>query len=251
MNNIALSPLGGWLATGNPDGTVYVFKVPSALPERDVGEVRPVEKGENAPDLSRAKRLHLDTFADPNSGFGQDNSDNKYWGYDRGKYFFKAPAGTWWARARVVEEEEYACELQGRVTGDATGAWGLYLHYAEKGHGVHVLVNGEGKWEIAPSIWEPEPNRGPYAGPVAHRAIKPGKATNKLLVVVRRRRLEIYINDEAVCEPVILDRNVSPGEMGLLALAKDEPSRIELQCLTIWSAKDLPAGGGPGKAGKP
>src|SRR5262249_53506985 len=80
---------------------------------------------------------------------------------------------------------------------------------------------------------------GPFAGPAAHRAVKKGKGSNRLLVVVRGRRLEVYVNGEAVCEPVTLDRDVTPATVGLCGRALKEKSRVEFERLTIWRAADL------------
>jgi hypothetical protein len=50
---------------------------------------------------------------------------------------------------------------------------------------------------------------------------------------------------------VILDRDVGPARVGLFAEAKEAASRMEVERLTIWSAKNLPVPGGADKVGKP
>jgi hypothetical protein len=39
---------------------------------------------------------------------------------------------------------------------------------------------------------------------------------------------------------VTLDRDVTPGAVGLYAAGRGHKSRVELEGLTIWSAKELP-----------
>jgi len=57
--------------------------------------------------------------------------------------------------------------------------------------------------------------------------------------VVRGRRLEVYVNGEAVCEPVTLDRDVTPAIVGLCGRALKGRSRVEFERLTIWPAAGL------------
>jgi hypothetical protein len=106
------------------------------------------------------------------------------------------------------------------------------------GNGIRVYLDGEGKWGMSP--WDRGPNRTPYAGPVAHRAVRPGNQANALLVVVRGRDVEVYVNGEGVCERVRLDRDITPGMIGLAGRADWGKVRLELERLTVWSAERLP-----------
>jgi hypothetical protein len=234
VQGLAFSPEGRYLATGNPDGTVYLLRVPEALPDREPLEVRPVEKGGSAPDLSRAKPLYLDTFADPHNGFGEGSDRFAKWGYVGGKYVMELNPGSLRYQGRGARYEDFACEVIGRVEGHPKGAWGVYVTEVGARRGVRVSLDGEGRWTVAP-VPEAEPNRAPYAGPVAHRAAKRGNESNKL-VVVQGRRLEVYVNGEAVCEPVILDRGLTPAYVGLYGATGPGKARLEFERLTIWPA---------------
>src|SRR5262249_1569165 len=97
----------------------------------------------------------------------------------------------------------FACQMVGRVTGPAGGRWGLHLNSRfEHGHGITVTLNSAGELQVEPSPWETEKFRGPDLGPLKHRAIKEGEAFNTLLVVVRGRVVEVYVNGAAVCDPI-------------------------------------------------
>jgi WD40 repeat protein/serine/threonine protein kinase len=248
-HDVAFTPEGRYLATANPDGTVYVFKVPAELPERELGDVRPLTGGARAPDLSRAKRLYQDTFGDANSGFGSGADPFVKWGYAGGKYFMELQPGRCVGRQRGPHRDEVACEVVGRVTGHATGAWGLFLHSPRGARGIRILVDGLGRWSITPSPWDADAARGPHAGPLAHRAIKKGKEANRLLVVARGSRIEVYVNGEAVCEPIVLERATTPTEVGLFGEARAEKTTVEFERFTEWSADGLPQPA-PGKNGK-
>jgi hypothetical protein len=237
VQGVALSPDGAYLATGNCDGTVHVHRVPKELPALEVCEVRPTEKGPKAPNLGKAERLYLDTFNDPESGWGRAKGEFDYVG---GKYVADREPGRnfFWHRAPLYQD--FACEVVGRVKRGPSGWWGVYIEEERTERGVRLCVNGKGQWKMLPGDDEPDPNRGPYGGPFAHPAIKKGAELNRLLMVLRGRRLEMYVNGQAVCEPVTLDRDVTPGHLGLWALAEDERTITELERFTVWSARAAP-----------
>jgi WD40 repeat protein/serine/threonine protein kinase len=240
VDAVAFSPEGRHLATGNPDGTIYLFGVPKTLPaEPEPGEVRLVDRGPPAPDLSRVKPQDIDTFA-RDTGFGSGGDKSCSYGYAGGKYFIEVQAKAWAGRVKDPPHEDFACELVGRVAGHPSGWMGLYLENVWTDQGIRVALSGTGRWSLAPAAWEPEPNRGPWGGPAPHPAVKRGNAVNKILLVVRGRRLEVSINGQAVCAPVTLDRDITPGKVGLWAEAEGEKARAEFERLTIWSARDLP-----------
>jgi hypothetical protein len=137
---------------------------------------------------------------------------------------------------RVARYTDFACEVVGHVAGPPTGQWGVFVRDDTAPRGVRVSLDGEGRWAMGPDPWQAEPNRAPWAGPVAHRAVKRGKESNKLLVVLRGRRLDVYVNGEAVCEPVTLDRGLTPAHVGLYGAAGPETARLEFERFTIWPA---------------
>jgi hypothetical protein len=231
----AFTPDGRYVATANCDGTIYLFRVPRQLPEREVGEVRPLARGPAAPDLTQAKRLLLDTFADPKSGLNQGDRPSGSWGYAGGKYFIKPKPPAGFGSLAPGRYSDFACEVAGRVEGHPSGWWGVYAGDPLTNHGLLVSLNGEGKWAITPLPWEQEPT-GPYSpGTVEHRAVRKGTAVNKLLVLVRGAQMEVYVNGETVCEPIFLGRTITPAFLGLYGRAEAQASRLEFERLTVWS----------------
>jgi hypothetical protein len=81
-----------------------------------------------------------------------------------------------------------------------------------------------------------------------HRAVRPGDAVNTLLVIVRgqpsARKLEIYVNGIAVCDPVPLSPFFLPGEQKFrfaLAAVAEKNVLAEFRHLTVWPAEQVPA----------
>src|SRR5262249_44514134 len=74
--------------------------------------------------------------------------------------------------------------------------------------------------------------------PLPHPALRNAK---NLLVVLRGRQLEVYVNAVAVCDPILLDQEVRAP---LLSLASANPTgkpiSVEFESITVWPAKDIP-----------
>jgi hypothetical protein len=85
-------------------------------------------------------------------------------------------------------------------------------------------------------------NDGPprVAQTIRHTAINTGQEFNKLLVVAVGNRFEIYANDEAICNPVVLKEMKPRGRFARGAVADENSVRAEFRSFRIWSAEDLP-----------
>jgi serine/threonine protein kinase len=70
-------------------------------------------------------------------------------------------------------------------------------------------------------------------GSLRHRAIKPGRAENALLIVVHEQIARIYVNGVAVSQPVRLEWELTPAEL-LLTTAGPAPE-VEFKRVTVWS----------------
>ena len=159
-------------------------------------------------------------------------------GFGEGVYFMQErTTGNWGIDVRG-DLVDFSCECVGRVLRDkpeAHGSWGILLRARERG--LQILINSEGQLLIQPSFWTANayPND-PRIGPVVHPAIRSGDQFNTLRLNVRRRRLEVLVNNVPVCPPVLLDWDLTPTlvEFGLRVDApkiRAEFDRIELKVL--------------------
>jgi hypothetical protein len=79
---------------------------------------------------------------------------------------------------------------------------------------------------------EPEPGQ--------HPAIKKGARTaNTLLVMVRGRVLEVYVNGAAVCDPILLDWDMRAPQLWLVGGRAAKVGIATFERVTVWPAKDI------------
>jgi hypothetical protein len=74
---------------------------------------------------------------------------------------------------------------------------------------------------------------------VKHSAIKPGTEFNKVMVMLRSRQLEIYVNNVAVCDPIYLETPIEPVNVAPLMVSNKKGS-VEFRHFSMWSAEGLP-----------
>jgi WD40 repeat protein len=216
-----------------------------ALPNKPVTSYWPPEalaRGEVlAPDLTKAPRVLHDEFKDPDSGFVVGKEEGLNRGYANGRYFIEhLNAGfTSWAVPGDVPRA-FACEVSGRVTRDPAHRWTLLIiNRADDTTSLEVMLTGQGTVSVAPTGFETQPFRGPAVGPVSVPWMKRGDAFNTLLVVVRGRVLEVYVNGKAPFDPIVLDRDVTPTLLTLGCESPFGPERVEFQHVSIWNADSL------------
>jgi hypothetical protein len=80
----------------------------------------------------------------------------------------------------------------------------------------------------------------PHLPPVLHKAIKPDGQQNTLLVILRGRWLEAYVNQAAVCDPILLEQEIISAGIGLTASGAGKGSVAEFTHVTVWPAVNLP-----------
>jgi hypothetical protein len=199
-----------------------------------------------APDLSQVRPLLEDRFGDPASGLPAGPGPWGDRGYRNGGYFIEVP-GRRVAFCRVPLRRAkpappggaFACRLTGRARGPL-GRWGLSLTDRDgpgEGQRVNVSLGNPGLLRVG---------RGgrPFPGlqDVAHPAVKKGpNVANTLLVVLRGRQLETYVNDVAVCDPVLLDHALPSPRLALLgAGATPQGAVAEFEGITVWPADTIP-----------
>ncbi len=189
-----------------------------------------------APDLSHAKELYRDDFASLETTWSIAKSAGSELGREKGTYFISADPGL--VAGALLEDKTYAnfaCQVVGRVRAEST-QW--FLNYTSVTNDVTVRFHLNGLQSLEVSILNDGPPR--VAKTIRHTAINQGEQFNKLLVVAVGNRFEIYANDVAICDPIVLDKMTPPGRFALGAVANENPVRAEFKSFTIWSAEGLP-----------
>jgi hypothetical protein len=161
-------------------------------------------------ELSKARLWFTDNFKDPGSGFGAGKPkgyrNNLYFirPLARARHFSRVPLD----RAKPPDPTgPFAVEASGRVTG-VSGRWGVAIGDAEAPLLAIVSVSDQGQVLLSGDVTsdvlrrvEPVPGK--------HPAVKrEAGAGNRLTVVVAGRYLEVYVNKAAVCDPVLLPREL-------------------------------------------
>lgn len=220
-------------AAGSPLGE---SSGPAMQPDRPARETPTVPVTPPAP----LRVLYTDEFNDAASGWAVNDS----MGYADGAYYLEAQdTGQWaWnARGSLIH---FSCEAVGRILRDkpgGRGSWGLLVLGRERGF--QALIDNDAQLWIQPSFWTSDKRPGdPRIGPIVHPAIRPGNTFNTLRLNVRRRKLEVLVNNILVHDPIAIDWDLTPAlvEIGLWCDAprvRAEYDRIEI--------KELPPDGVP------
>ena len=189
-----------------------------------------------APDLSQAKELYRDDFGSLDTTWPIAKSAGSELGREQGTYFITAGPGL--VGGAGLEDKTYAnfaCQVVGRVRAEST-QW--FLNYTSVTNDVTVRFHLNGLQGLEVSILNDGPPR--VAQTIRHTALNKHDEFNKLLVVALGNRFEIYANDVAICDPIVLDEITPPGRFALGAVANHIPVRAEFKSFTIWSAEGLP-----------
>lgn len=141
------------------------------------------------------------------------------WGFRDGIYFDEVRANSWYfGFLPGGPYNECAWEMAARVVGDNPSSRGsLIVHLMQSGRGIQLRMDGHGLLWIAPSgVTFQEFSAGPWLGPIQHPAIKSGGgAYNNIRLEIRKRRLDVIVNDVAVIPPLEFDWDLTPVSMGL------------------------------------
>ncbi|HEY7155268.1 MAG TPA: serine/threonine-protein kinase, partial [Gemmataceae bacterium] len=207
-----------------PPVVVPPVVVPSAgWPEQAVRDGRVL-----TPDLSKLKpRFHLNY-----SKFPPDDRGTK--GYEKGIYYIAN--GFFWNQWNKENVSSLACRVVGRTTGP--GAWALSLCDRQNKCGLEIRVGGDQTFRLVPARWREEGNPRIETPWTHHAALHKGAQYNTLLVILRDRLLEVYLNQRAVCRPLLLDRDLPPTLLQLGAIGKHGAGRAEFREFTVWPHLD-------------
>jgi serine/threonine protein kinase len=136
----------------------------------------------------------------------------------------------------------FACEFVARVVTPDSDGWGCDV-LKEREHGLRISIDSYGQLHLLPLAAEKDPwaiDHDTFK-PIRHEAIKPYGEENTLLVVVRGRQVEVYVNGKAVVNPVTLPADITPAQVWYAMLGGKDGTTVELERITVWSAADLPA----------
>jgi hypothetical protein len=185
-----------------------------------------------APDLGRLKsRFHFD-YADHAAG-----GDGHYV-MENGHYVVKDVTHF---EPSIKTDADGAFEVQGRASVGST--WSVILRERSgKGGSVEVVLNTMGQFMIVAAQGPWDANRVPVATVpwTAHPAIVKGPAAfNTVLLILRERRLEVYVNQRAVCRPLTLDEDIRPVELNWRRGPQPGAGAVaEIKRVTAWPNLD-------------
>ena len=186
---------------------------------------------------SATRPVYFDDFTDPKSGW----SKSERWGYSSGVYFViprddvsvhKSPGGLRADSALVVVGRLKTAGTSSR------GSWVVIINH-EMGavsRGFMVKVSGKGELFLLPNPWKDAKDFvhvDPTIGPIVHPAIKPANQVNRVVLLVRKRSVEIFVNSVRVCEPVPYDFDLTPAFIQLGAWDGPGDFRAEFDSMTI------------------
>jgi formylglycine-generating enzyme required for sulfatase activity len=226
-------------AQGNSSFTGTAVSVNADAQKAEIGQVAALA----APDLSRAPVLYRAVFKDWPRGDGRISDK----GERDGKYYIAFHTDTWGHSTWTGNQDafsDFASEVVGRVT-EGHGRWGICFYDPGKtaSHGRVFCIGDDGKARVEPATWETDKASIKTIGPFTHSAIKAGNASNAMLLVVRDRKVEFYVNSIAVCDPVPIDRD---NLTFTIVFQTDSPARdgtvcrAEFERATVWSVAGLP-----------
>jgi serine/threonine protein kinase len=217
-----------------------------------------VQQGKvRAPDMSGLRVLFNDDFKESNKGFwvGEEQGSHSS-SYRDGKLRLTTTRGPgWWRWLGLPGDPRYptlACELVGRVVRPRSEGWACLL-YGEQKRAVRIAIDSDGALHVVPYVTGPGPwseDTGPLNRTFFHPAIKPHGEANRLLCVLRRRQLELYVNGVAVQNPMTSDVDLTPAGIGYSVLGGQDGNEVEFERITVWSAADIPPPEARGVAAK-
>ncbi len=192
---------------------------------------------------SETRSVYVDDFDNPESGWPRSRSN----GYSAGAYFV-ASDGPWenWRSPRRVRTDSIL-EVVGQLKSEgpiARGSWAVIVTrmIGEAHRGFMVTINGKGELFLLPNPRSREPiDADPTLGPIVHPAIKPGGQTNRLLIAMKKRSLEVFVNSARVCGPLTFTYDLTPSTFGLGTFDGPGDFRAEFERVEVCEFSD----GGP------
>jgi serine/threonine protein kinase len=125
---------------------------------------------------------------------------------------------------------------KGRVIRAVTSIVGYDPSGKLASRGFLVRINVKGELFLEPSPWQDAEafhQIDPGIGPITNAAIKPGNEFNRLLLLMRKREVVIFVNGVQVCPPVRFDYDVAPTGLQFGAagpgIKRAEFDRVEIR----------------------
>ena len=199
-----------------------------------------------APDLTKITPLHVDSFSTPGTFPARQFNDVISSQYRDGRWALRAQGATFWGWHNEWQVDDFVCEVTARTRGrDHTptplrSRWGLAvlsLNPATRNRGFEVGITGSSKWMMRPSVWDTQPQEGPWRTLSQHASILPGAAFNTLRVTVQGRRVWLHVNGDLLCSPFALEYDVLPAKL-VLCHSCDGYAESEFDELAVWPAND-------------
>jgi serine/threonine protein kinase/Tfp pilus assembly protein PilF len=220
-------------------------KVPDVPPPALAWPAEPLRKGQwDAPDPGEAKPWLAADFTNKEGGL-PTASDR---GYRNGVYSLHVAGAEQTSAALPLNPADtkerggaFVCEAVGKVIGP-NGRWGLLIGQdGEDQLGVTLSVPGVLFGRIGPKgelkQLEPEPGR----HPAIRRGMKGLSGRNRLLIVVSGRYAEVYVNGKAACDPVVLEKELTNPQVGLLCAGfRAKGATAEFESVVVRPAGSLP-----------
>jgi hypothetical protein len=204
------------------------------------------------PELAAAKPLFTSNFA-AGKDWMPKKAEGLETGFREGRYYLRSTAqGAYGVQVPYAEPlESFACEVVAQFhprMGGGRHYWGVGLMNAKQpdrasrpGLRVRLMRNGELSVVQLPA-------EKVVSGSAKPSAFKGGDAPNTLLVVVRDRTLDAYVNGVAALGPVTVPAEVLPVRLAVF-IQGAKGTEVEYQRVKVWSGKDLPPSS-RGSAGK-
>jgi serine/threonine protein kinase len=166
----------------------------------------------------------------------RDNPNHR-WGYRDGIYFDESATAGWYFG--VVPGGPFPAstiDVTCRVVGNQPTSRGCVLLKLTSGErGLQLRLDGLGRIWLAPAAdMLGSFSGGPWLGPITHPAIHPGGgAYNRIRLTVRKRRLELTVNDAAVTPPLEFAWDLTPYSLGMGVDCQSPLVRAEYEALEV------------------
>ncbi len=154
--------------------------------------------------------------------------------------------GIWnmWGPDYAATDTEAAWEIIGRPEAPHT-SWDIYLQGDGERGGLFIQMDDAGRFRIDGAHWKPKLNPSNITIDwTEHEAIRKGTVFNTLLLVLRSRRLEVYVNHRAVCLPIPLDKDIRPVVLqASVSRLLDNPGKTgtsEIRRFAVWYRGSIP-----------
>jgi serine/threonine protein kinase len=188
--------------------------------------------------IARATRpFYFDDFIDPKSGWEKTSRA----GYSAGLYYLAPHDERNTKKCPVSLRTDSAIEIVGRLKTPSPlqhGSWTVIANteFGTSKRGFMVKINGKGELFLSPTATGSAKEfaaTDPKIGPIVHPAIKPANQVNRLVLLMRKRHLEIFVNSEPVYEPVAFQFDLTPASLQLAAWDGPGDFRAEFDSISI------------------